>query len=566
VVLAAAGLLLGFGVHRLVAGPPPAPALAASVRFTEISGPAGIRFHHQSGARGKKYMPETVGSGCAFLDYDGDGWQDLFYVSSSDWPGVPGKPAYPALYRNNRDGTFADVTTHAGLHHQRYGMGAAAADYDNDGDVDLLLTCIGPNVLYRNRGDGTFEDATKEAGVAGDPVEPGGLRWKWSTSASWLDYDQDGLLDLYVANYVRWTPATDVACHTKDGRKAYCPPHSYVGVPSLLYHNEGGGRFRNVSRESGIGLHEGKSFGVAAADFNGDGWTDLAVANDSSPNFLFLNEGGKRFADTGIEAGFALPGTGRAKAGMGIDAADWRNDGRFGLAVGNFSEECLSLFENDGAGAFDDRAYPLGMGESSLTSLTFGLFFFDFDLDGWQDVFAANGHIDTFVNETNAIITYQQRPLLYRNERGQGFRETGAASGLTEKMVLRGTAFADIDRDGDLDVAAAWNNGPARLWRNDGGSSRNWIRLQPRGKTANREGIGTVVRVTAGGFTRQAVVKSGGSFLSESERALTFGLDRAERAARVEVLWPGGGKEEWKGLAAGRHYVLPQGGLPERVF
>ncbi|MFN3651535.1 MAG: CRTAC1 family protein [Armatimonadota bacterium] len=538
------------------------------VRFTNVTAEAGIDFRHNSGARGKKYMPETVGAGCGWIDYNSDGWPDLFFVNGSDWPdSEKRKPSYPSLYRNNRDGTFSEVTEAAGLKTERYGMGVAVGDFDNDGLPDLYLTCIGPNVLYRNRGDGTFQDVTARSGVAGEAVEVGGLRWKWSSSPAWIDYNRDGRLDLFVGNYVSWTPQTDVWCGTRDGRKAYCPPNSFAGVPSLLYRNEGDGRFRNVSAETGIGDFVGKSFGVAVADYNADGWLDLAVANDTSPNFLFLNQEGKRFEERGLEAGIALSNMGHAKAGMGIDAADWGNNGRWGLLVGNFSEECLSLYENDGKGLFTDRTYPMGMGETSLTSLTFGAFFFDFDLDGWQDAFAANGHIDTFVNENNAQITYEQRPLLFRSEQGERFREVGETSGraLSERMVLRGTAFADYDRDGDLDIAAVWNNGPARLWRNDGGNRNRWIRLELRGKRANRDGIGAVVSVTAGGMTRQHLVKSGSSFLSQSELPLTVGLGSAERADRVEVRWANGDRDTWSGLEAGHHYYLEQGGQPERA-
>jgi hypothetical protein len=538
----------------------PPGAASGQVAFQDVSRAAGIRFVHHNGARGKKFMPETVGSGCAFLDYDGDGWLDLLFVNSTNWPGPGARPHFPALYRNNGDGTFTDVTRAAGLALDVYGMGACVGDYDNDGHPDLYLTCIGPNHLFHNSGRGFFTDETARAGVAGPAVDPGGVRWKWSASAAWLDYDRDGRLDLFVTNYVKWTPATDPFCGTA-GRKAYCAPNQFEGVPCVLYHNRGD-RFEDVSREMGIAGHVGKSFGIAVADYNADGWPDLAVSNDTKENFLFINQQGRRFEERAVEAGIAMSPGGQPRAGMGIDAADWRNEGRFGLIIGNFSREGLALYENCGGGAFQERTYPSNLGESSLLSLTFGVFFFDYNLDGWQDIFAANGHIDDFIHIKDAMISYEQLPLLYQGCAAGTFTEAGARSGpaLAVRRVLRGCACGDIDNDGDPDVAVVWNNHSGELWRNDGGNANRWIGLALRGERSNRDGIGAVVRVTANGATQTACRHSGGSFLSENDPRLRFGLGQAREAGRIEVAWPGGTVDRFEGVAAGRYYLAIEGG------
>lgn len=549
--------LAAFGAAGCPARPVQQPT--ASVTFTDVSSAAGITFRHHSGADRRKYMPETVGSGCAFLDYNGDGRLDLLFVNSTDWPGPNAKPHHPALYRNNGDCTFTDVTAQAGLAADTYGMGVAVADFDNDGHPDLFLSCLGPNHLYHNRGNGTFEDVTQAAGVAGNPVEPGGVRWKWSTSAAWFDYDRDGKLDLYVANYVKWTPKTDVYCAT-NGVKGYCAPDSYEGVPSLLYHNEGSGRFREVSAEMGIGSNVGKSFGVAAGDYNGDGWPDLAIANDTSDNFLFVNQGGKRFEEQGLEAGLARSRAGITRAGMGIDLADWQNNGKFGLVIGNFAREGLALFEGGGDASFHEVSSESGIATPSLLYLTFGTFFFDYDLDGWQDIFAANGHIDDFVSLKDAAVGYEEKPLLFRGGPTHTFADVSAQSGpaFAQKRVLRGAAHGDFDNDGDGDLAVVWNNHSAELWRNDGGNSRRWLGLALRGTRSNRDGIGARVRVTAGGLTQSAYRHSGGSFMSESDPRLLFGLGSSD-SAEVEVTWPSGASSRFVGVQAGKYYLVEEG-------
>jgi enediyne biosynthesis protein E4 len=527
--------------------------------FSDVSSASGIRFRHHSGADRRKFMPETVGSGCAFLDYNGDGRLDVFFVNGTDWPGPAAKPHRPALYRNNGGGAFTDVTVEAGLAQDTYGMGAAVADYDNDGHPDLYLTCLGPNHLYHNNRDGTFADVTARSGTMGEPVEPGGTRWKWSTSAAWFDYDRDGRLDLYVANYVRWTPKTDVYCAT-NGVKGYCAPDSYEGVPSLLYHNEGDGHFKEVGQATGIGASMGKSFGVAAADYNEDGWPDLAIANDTTDNFLFVNQAGRGFEERGLEAGLARSRAGITRAGMGIDVADWQNNGRLGLVIGNFAREGLALFEGLGDGSFREVSAESGVGPPSLLYLTFGTFFFDYDLDGWQDLFAANGHIDDFIELKDAAVGYEEVPLLFRGGPEHHFQNVGSESGpaFAKRRVLRGAARGDYDNDGDPDIAVVWNNRSGELWRNDGGNSRAWIGLALRGTRSNRDGIGAVVRMSAGRQTQTACRRSGGSFLSESDPRLHFGLGSASSGS-IEIRWPSGSVSRFADVKAGRYYLAEEG-------
>jgi enediyne biosynthesis protein E4 len=536
-------------------------AAGGNIQFVDVTAPAGIRFRHFTGAFGRKYMPETTGSGCAFFDADGDGWLDLLALNGADWPGRRTGSHRPSLYRNRRDGGFQEVTTGAGLPKDIYGMGIAVGDYDNDGDEDLYLTCLGPNYLLRNNGDGTFADVTAKSGAAGAPIAPGGPRWKWSSSAAWVDYDRDGRLDLFVCNYVRWSPATDVVCRNRLGQKAYCAPTAYSGAPCTLYRNLGGGRFADVSAATGIRAHVGKSLGVAVADMNEDGWPDLLVANDMTPNFLFLNQRGRRFEEVGAEWGIGVGESGRAKAGMGIDAADWQNRGQPGLLVGNFSGEALSLFAPEEGAGLVDVTYPQGMGEPSLRSLTFGLFFFDFDLDGWKDAFIGNGHIDDTVEVEGSQVSYRQRSLIFRNEGGRGFREVGLASGPAPAapMVVRGCAWGDYDRDGDPDVAVLWNGHGLRLWRNDGGDSRHWLGFRPVGRRSNHSGLGARIRVTAGGQTVTEVARSGSSYLSASQQWPIVGLGPEAQADRVVVEWPSGHTDQFTAVAGDRYYTLREG-------
>jgi hypothetical protein len=545
-------LLLGSGAVWLATGASWAASRPAGVVFTDVTEAAGVRFQHVSGAFGKKYLPETMGAGAAFLDFDGDGWQDILLVNSQRWPGQPGGRTRPALYRNDRAGKFSDVTQAAGLAVEMYGMGVAAADYDNDGDVDVYLTGLGGNKLFRNSG-GRFADVTAVAGVAG-----GGF----STGAAFFDYDKDGRLDLFVANYVEWSIEKDLYC-TLDGKaKSYCTPESYKGQSPTLYRNLGDGRFQDVTERAGVKDPASKALGVALLDFDGDSWLDLFVANDTQPNRLFRNNRDGRFSDVGTAAGVAYGETGVARAGMGVDAADYDGSGRPSLVIGNFSTEMMALYHNEGTGLFVDEAPGSTIGKTSLLSLTFACFFFDYDLDGLVDIFALNGHVADDIETVQPKVKYAQPPHLFRNLGGKRFEAVAARSGeaLQRPVVGRGAAYADYDEDGDLDVLVTTNGGPARLLRNDGGNGNHYLRIRTRGTRSNRDGIGARVSVTLpGGGRSWALVKTGSSYCSQSELPVTFGLGGATKAARVEVAWPSGQVDVLTDVPADRTLTVEEG-------
>jgi hypothetical protein len=534
--------------------------------FTDVTTAAGLRFKHNSGALGKKYLPETMGSGCAFLDVDNDGWQDVLFVQSTNWPapgargsgargsevGAGASPSYPALYRNNGNGTFTDITRAAGLAVETYGLGVAAADYDNDGDTDIYITALGPDRLFRNSGSARFEDVTARAGV-GDPG--------FSSSALWFDYDRDGRLDLFVANYVDWSIERDLFC-TLDGRaKSYCTPESYKGQSPTLYRNKGDGTFENVTSKAGLYDPSNKMLGLALIDYDNDGLLDVFAANDTQPNRLYRNKGDGTFTDVGLTAGVAFNEAGVARAGMGVDAADYDGSGRQSLIIGNFSNEMMALYANEGKGLFIDEAPASTIGKATQLTLTFACFFFDFDLDGLPDIFAANGHVADDIGAVQRNVTYAQAPHLFHNRGNKKFDVLSSSVGqaFRQPVVARGAAYADYDRDGDLDLLVTTNNGPARLLRNDGGPIR-MLRVTTVGVQSNRDGIGTKVRVSVeGGPTRWGIVKTGSSYLSQSELPLTFGLGQAAKITGVEITWPNGKTEKIAGVAANQAITVQEG-------
>ncbi len=534
---------------------PTPPRPSGPIEFTDVTAEAGIRFKHNSGAFGKKYLPETIGSGGAFLDYDNDGWQDILLVNSMDWPENKKRKSFPALYHNNKDGTFTDVTQQAGLGVEMYGIGVAVADYDNDGNDDIYITCVGPNRLFRNLGGGKFADVTARAGV-GDPG--------FSTSAAWFDYDNDGKPDLFVGNYVDWTVQTDKYCTLDAKNKSYCTPQTYQGQSASLYHNRGNGTFENVTAKAGVNDPAGKTLGVALLDYDDDGWMDLFVANDTEPNKLYRNNHNGTFTDNAVIAGVAFSESGTARAGMGVDAADYDGSGKQSVVIGNFTNESIALYHNDGSGLFTDEAPASGIGKVSAQSLTFACFFFDYDLDGMLDVFAANGHVSDDISVVQPTVKYAQPPHLFRNRGKKKFEEVTAKLGkaMNRAIVGRGAAYGDFDNDGDLDLLLTTNNGPARLLRNDNANQNDLLRVKTVGSKANRDGIGAKVVVkTSKGKTIFGMVRTGSSYCSQSELPLTFGLGKPEEGTTltIEINWPGGQKETIPNIKPNQSVVVLEG-------
>lgn len=519
-------------------------------RLADVTSQAGLNFRHNSGAYGGKLLPETLGSGCAFLDYDADGWQDILLVNAMDWPGHKRQRSTLKLYKNNRNGTFTDVTRAAGLDVELYGMGATVGDYNNDGFPDVLITCVGQNRLFRNTGKGTFVDATKESGLLGKQA--------FSTSAIWFDYDRDGLLDLFVCNYVNWKPEHDVFCSLDGKQKSYCTPEAYRGETCWLFHNRGNGTFEDVTAKSGIFDASSKSLGVVMLDYDQDGWPDLLVANDTQPNKLYKNLHNGKFKDVAVEAGVAFSADGKARAGMGVDAGDFENSGRPGLAITNFDNEMIALYQSSRPGTFDDISVASGVGGPSKNTLGFGCGFADLNLDGWLDLVVVNGHIDETVRNIRGNVGYAQPPQLFLNQGKGKFRDVAGevGAGFAEPKVGRGLAFGDFDRDGDVDLLMTTNHGPAFLYRNDQPASNRSIRFYLQGDKSNRDAIGAVVRITANGMTQSRTVHSASSYLSQSELPVTFGVGKQDRVDRVTVEWPNGGSAEFKNLASGKSYQL----------
>ena len=534
------------------------PATATEIpaaKFTDITREAGITFSHVNGAYGEKLLPETMGGGVAFIDFDNDGNQDLLFINSTYWPGhIPEgqAPATMTLYHNDGHGHFTDVTKGSGLDVSFYGMGVAIGDYDNDGLDDVFITAVGGNHLFHNDGKGKFHEATTKAGVGGSTND-------WSTGAAFIDYDNDGKLDLFVCNYITWSSALDHDANyvlPKIGR-AYGPPRNFSGTFPRLYHNDGHGHFTDVSVQAGVqiknagtGLPTAKSLAVKPVDVDNDGWMDLIVANDTVQNFLFHNERNGTFKEIGARSGIAYDAYGLTRGAMGIDAARFRNDDTLGIAIGNFANEMNALYvaQHDEL-LFADEATKEGLGQPSEKLLKFGLFFFDYDLDGQLDVLTANGHLEPEINRVQSDQQYRQPAQLFWN-RGDS-KTTGFVAVPPEKcgtdlfkpIVGRGSAFADIDGDGDLDVVLTQIGGPPLLLRNDQNLHHHWIRLKLVGTKSNRDAIGAWVKVRIGGKTLSRQVMPTRSYLSQSELPVTIGLGNADKVDSVEIIWPGGTRQ-----------------------
>jgi enediyne biosynthesis protein E4 len=527
-----------------------APSVYSQVKFADVTGQAGIHFTHYNGAAGKKWLPETIGSGCAFTDLDGDGWADILLLNNKSW--TPGPTRHlPALYHNNRNGTFTDITKGSGLDVEMYAMGVAIADYDNDGLPDVYITALEGDRLFHNQGQGHFQDTTAASGIRNA---------NFGTSAAWFDYDRDGKADLVVANYVQWSAPKDVHCSMDGQTKSYCTPESYKGESLKLFHNLGSGRFADVTNKAGLDDHTSKSLGIVVFDYNGDGWPDLFIANDTQPNKLYRNNKNGTFAESGVESGVGFGDDGVARGAMGADAADYDRSGHPHLVVANFSKQMMALYQNDGNGLFSDVARSTTVARSSLLNVTFGAFFFDYDLDGFPDIFAVNGHIDPDINRVQPDLHFKEPALLFHNNGHGGFDDATASAGpaLAAPVVGRGAAYADFDHDGDLDVIATENGGLARLLRNEGGNRNHWLSVRLVGQQSNRSGLGTVVRIDSASGKQWQVVHSGSSYCSQSDLALTFGLRQDVRVTKLTLEWPSGKKQTFENIPLDRSITVDE--------
>ncbi len=542
--------IIGAAIVCIVATLTAGVAGTTDVTFSDVTTAAGIHFVHNAGKSGKKYLPETVGAGAAFIDADGDGWIDIFLVNGQDWT-PRGRKTTCALYRNNKNGTFTDITAGSGLDSEMYGIGVAIGDFDNDGRDDIYVTALEGDRLFHNEGGGKFRDVTKASGIQNA---------NFGTSAAWFDYDRDGKLDLFVGNYVQWTAKNDQWCSLDGTTKSYCTPESYKGTQSKLYHNLGHGRFEDVTVKAGLGEPTSKSLGVAVIDYDGDGWPDLFVSNDTQPNKLYHNNRNGTFTEAGMSAGVAFGEDGVARGAMGVDWADYDRSGRPHLLVGNFSNQMLALYHNEGNGLFVDEAPLSPVGRESLLSLVFGAFFFDYDLDGYPDILTANGHIEEEIARVQPKIKYKEPPLLFRNIGGKRFENMSAKVGeaFTVPMVARGAIYGDYDRDGDLDVLFSTSNGPARLLRNDGGNRNHWLSIKTGGTKSNRDGIGAVVRIESASGKQWNTVRSGSSYASQSDLALTFGLGGDTSVKTIQVEWPSGTRQNFSGVAANQFITIDE--------
>jgi hypothetical protein len=536
--------------------PEPRAVAAARVTFTDVTQQSGIQFQHYTGAfldarqHDSRYMPETMGTGVVIFDYDGDGKPDIYVVNSSDFPGRQSARPQPSgrLYRNLGNLRFDDVTESAGLAQSCYGMGAIAADYDGDGHTDLLVTTWGGPLLFRNLGNGKFREVTREVGLTSP-------RWhddsghegpEWATGALMFDADGDGKLDIFVANYVHWSPDLDLYSTIDGRRKSYAKPDIYHGSSPRLYLQRGG-KFVDVTRDSGIANENGKALGVALWDFDNDGRPDIVVANDTQPNFLYHNLGGGHFSERGVAAGIAYDENGTTRAGMGIDVADYMNDGAAAIAIGNFSREPVSVFKMQGPGVFRETTQQSGVAEPTYMVLKFGVAFADIDLDGWQDLLLSNGHIEPRINEVEEAITYREPMKLLGNDGRGGFVDWSDTAGppFSIPLVGRGLAVGDLDGDGDLDIVVAENGGALHIFRNES-PPKSYLRVSLRGRGQNTNAIGAMITLRSSGVTQQRMVRTGSSYLSQSELVQTFGLGDKGSADSLSIRWPDGKQTEIK--------------------
>jgi hypothetical protein len=518
------------------------------VQFADVTEEAGLNdFVHETGSFGEKWFPETVGGGGGFIDYDGDGWLDILLVRGGVWPEVSDEQVNALrLYENNGDGTFTEVTAEVGLGGiEAYGMGITVADYDNDGDEDFYFTTLHRNMLFRNE-EGGFTEIGTDVGVDGSDDE-------WSTSAIFFDADNDGHLDLYVANYVDWSPEKDKWCTLDGETKEYCTPDMYEGLPNRYYHNNGDGTFTEKTEQAGFLPVPGNAFGIAALDYNNDGWTDLAIANDMQRNLLYENNGDGSFTERGTISGVAYGQDGNARAGMGIDAGYVESNTHPSIFVGNFTGEMIGVFRHTGEGLFRDRAAASKIGNRTLRTLTFGLFLFDVDLDGALDLFAANGHIKSGLETVQNDIRYRQQPQLFLNNGDGTFEEFDGSNGVfNNRLVARGAAYGDIDRDGDQDILITENGGPAHLWRNDH-AGNHFLRVSLEGRTSNAEGLGSRIEAVTSEQRITRFVHTGSSYLSQSEKVVTLGLGGATHVDSLKVYWPSGQVDRFYEIEGNQH-------------
>lgn len=522
-------------------------------RFADITQAAGIHFVHNNGAFGKKYLPESLGPGCAFIDYDNDGYPDILLINGQDWPGheTAGRTTLN-LYHNNHNGTFTDVTASSGLGISLYGLGVAVGDYDNDGYDDVFITAVGQSRLFHNNHNGTFTEVTKSAGLWGIN--------EFSTSAAWVDYDRDGLLDLVVGNYVDWSPQKDITCTLDGTHKSYCTPESYSGASVRLWRNLGNGKFEDATKKAGLYDPTSKTLGLTILDANGDAWPDLLLANDTQPNKLYINNRNGTFSEKGVQAGIAFSEDGIARAGMGADAGDYDGSGRPSIIISNFANQMMSLYHNEGNGLFIDEAPRSEIGHASLLTLGFSCFFFDYDLDGRPDIFVANGHIEDDIEKIQRRIRYRQPPHLFHNL-GQGkFEDVAAQMGpaFSAPRLGRGAAYADIDNDGRLDLLITTNGGSPLLLHNNNGGNNHGLRIKLVGTKSNRDGIGAIVHLKNGNQTQYQMLHTGG-YLSQSELVLTFGLGAATKADSIQIDWPSGQVDHLPDINADQTITVHEG-------